>query len=107
MFLFWRCLSILLAQRRKAALFELLFVIGLPFLIMALCKLFRRLPLANFILISETDIIIQPARFEILEEFGCDPAIYSYVGYIIYYGPVLLPSLGCAILAREFSHVPW
>ncbi len=50
----------------------------------------------------KTDIIVQPTRFEIDEEFGCGSDIYSYVGYIIQLGPQLISSLGCVILAREF-----
>ncbi len=49
----------------------------------------------------KTVIIVQPTRFEIDEELGCGSDIYSYVGYIIYYGPSVLSSLGCVILARE------
>ncbi len=52
----------------------------------------------------KTDIIVQPTRFEIDQEFGCGADIYSYVGYIIYYGPELVTSLGCVILARESPH---
>jgi len=47
----------------------------------------------------KTDIITQPVRFEILEESGCASTGYSYVGYIISYGPPLITSSGCAILA--------
>ncbi len=56
-------------------------------------------------LIREIDIIVQPFRFEITEELGCDAPIYSFVGYIIQYAPSLVASLGCLILAREFHHV--
>jgi len=68
-------------QRRKAMIYELLLIIGLPFLNMAL------------------SIIIQPTRFDIIEELGCSPTAYSYMGYIIYYAPPFVFSLGCAILA--------
>jgi len=61
--------------------YELLLIIVLPVLIMAL------------------DIIIQPIRFEILEEEGCSYVEYSYVGYIIYYAPAFIASLGSAFLA--------
>jgi len=47
----------------------------------------------------KTDIIIQPTRFNIVEEAGCSATDYSYVGYIIYIGPLFVSSLGCAILA--------
>ncbi len=47
------------------------------------------------------DIITQPTRFAIAEEEGCVSTIYSYVGYILIYGPPFMSSLGCAILARE------
>ncbi|KLO06011.1 STE3-domain-containing protein [Schizopora paradoxa] len=69
------------SQRRKTLIYELLAIIGIPFLVMALF------------------IIIQPIRFQILEEAGCELYDYSFVGYIIIYGPELLPSLGCVVLA--------
>jgi len=72
-------------QRRRIMIYELLLIVGLPVLIMAL------------------SIIVQPMRFGIEEEFGCGPETYSYVGYIIYYGPALVASFGCVILARESS----
>ncbi len=53
----------------------------------------------------ETVIIAQPTRFEIDEESGCAADIYSYVGYIISFGPQFTSSLGCVILARESPHV--
>jgi len=68
-------------QRRKAVIYELLLIIGLPILVMALY------------------IIVQPFRFNIVEEEGCTTTIYSYVGYVLDYGPELITSLGCAILA--------
>jgi len=74
-------------QRRKAMSFELLLIIGLPFLVMAL------------------SIVVQPTRFDIVEELGCASTGYSYVGYIIFYVPTFIPSLGCAILARKSSYV--
>jgi len=68
-------------QRRKALIYELFLIIGLPFFVMALF------------------IIIQPFRFNIVEEEGCAPVDYSYVGYIVLYAPEAVTSLGCAILA--------
>ncbi len=52
----------------------------------------------------KTDIIVQPTRFEIDEEDGCAPDVYSYVGYIIHFVPALIVSLGCVILARKSAH---
>ncbi len=49
----------------------------------------------------KTGIIIQPTRFNIIEEEGCSSTVYSYVGYILIYGPPFVFSLGCAIFARE------
>lgn len=49
-------------------------------------------------------IIIQPIRFQIVEEIGCTQTVYSYVAYIIEYVPNGIASLGCVILARKFSH---
>ncbi len=34
---------------------------------------------------------------------GCAATVYSYVGYIITYGPNVIFSLGCVIFARESS----
>jgi len=51
------------------------------------------------ILVMALDIIVQPIRFEILEEEGCSYVEYSYVGYIIYYAPGFIASLGSALLA--------
>ncbi|KLO09461.1 fungal pheromone STE3G-protein-coupled receptor [Schizopora paradoxa] len=46
---------------------------------------------------------------KILEDHGCESATFSYVGYIIYDGPPLICSLGCAVLtpitlARFWRH---
>ncbi|KLO07060.1 fungal pheromone STE3G-protein-coupled receptor [Schizopora paradoxa] len=68
-------------QKFKALVLPLLLIIGLPVLTMALL------------------IIVQPLRFQIAEEEGCGPTMYSFVGYIVYYGPGLMTSLGCIILA--------
>jgi len=68
-------------QRRTTMIYELLLIVGLPVLIMALF------------------IIVQPTRFEIVEEEGCAPDVYSYVGYIIGYGSSVISSAMCAILA--------
>jgi len=68
-------------QRRRAVIYELLLIIGLPFLVMAL------------------SIIVQPTRFDISEEEGCTSTVYSYVSYIILYAPLFVSNLGCAILA--------
>ncbi|KLO09460.1 fungal pheromone STE3G-protein-coupled receptor [Schizopora paradoxa] len=67
--------------RRKIMAYELSMIAGLPVVIMALF------------------IIVQPARFAITEEAGCTPVDYSYVTYIIYYGPPILANVVCAILA--------
>ncbi len=85
-------------------IYELLLIVGLPVLIMALCLLFHVPLLTHIIKFVKTDIIVQPTRFEIDEESGCAFDIYSYVGYIIYYAPSAISSLGCVILAREFPH---
>jgi len=53
----------------------------------------------------KTVVIVQPFRFDNVEELGCVFTEYSYVVYIIYYGPSAIVSLGCVILARESSHV--
>ncbi len=52
-------------------------------------------------LIHKLAVVVQPLRFDILEELGCVNTIYSYVGYVVYYGPAAVTSLGCAILARK------
>lgn len=77
-------------------------MIGFPFLAMALSKSCNPIK-SRFIPIREADIIVQPTRFEIVEELGCSYTIYSYIGYLTYFGPQLTPSLGCALLAREYS----
>ncbi len=46
------------------------------------------------------DIIIQPLRFDILEEFGCIPTMSSFVTYILIVGPELLFSAVAAALIR-------
>ncbi|KLO05673.1 fungal pheromone STE3G-protein-coupled receptor [Schizopora paradoxa] len=70
-----------LQRRRPAALIcEILLIVGLPILVMALY------------------IIVQPVRFIIYEEMGCSFAEYSFVGYIIYYAPVLVTNLISAFL---------
>jgi len=68
-------------QRRKTMIYELLLIIGFPFLVMALY------------------IIVQPTRFNIVEEAGCGTTDYSYVAYIVVYGPPFMFSLGSTILA--------
>jgi len=52
-------------------------------------------------------IIIQPARFDLVEEVGCEFTIYSFVGYIIYYGPLVMTSLGCVVLAPLTLRTFW
>jgi len=56
------------------------------------------------LLIMALFIIIQPFRFQINEEVGCNATEFSYVGYIIYYGPSVALSLGCLILAPLTLH---
>ena len=48
-------------------------------------------------------IIVQPFRFEIVEELGCGITAYSYVGYILDFAPELICNIACLILARESS----
>ena len=48
-----------------------------------------------------TGIVVQPLRFNISEEVGCLPTVYSYVGYILKYAPNLVGNVTCLILARE------
>lgn len=55
-----------------------------------------------YVLIVLPVIIVQPFRFEIVEEFGCSDTEFNYVTYI-YYMPQAMPSLACVILARESS----
>ncbi|KLO09459.1 STE3-domain-containing protein [Schizopora paradoxa] len=68
-------------EKRKVVIYELLLIVAFPVLIMAL------------------SVISQPFRFEIIEEEGCTTSVYSYVGYAIHYGPSLISSLACVILA--------
>ncbi|KLO11589.1 fungal pheromone STE3G-protein-coupled receptor [Schizopora paradoxa] len=68
-------------QKRKRVVYELLLVIGFPLLLMGL------------------NVIVQPVRFDIVEEIGCLQTIYSYVGYFIQYVPMFLLCMVCAILA--------
>ncbi|KLO07062.1 hypothetical protein SCHPADRAFT_665907 [Schizopora paradoxa] len=56
-------------------------IVGLPLLIMGL------------------KVIVQPIRFQILEELGCLGTTYSYVAYIIDAAPCLIANLGCIALA--------
>ncbi len=49
----------------------------------------------------KTVIIIQPFRYNILEEEGCVFTGYTYLVYIIYYAPAFIPSLGSVFLFRE------
>jgi len=62
-------------------IYELLPIFGIPFLVMAL------------------SVVVQPSRFVITEEEGCASTAYSYVAYIILYGPLFVSNLGCAVLA--------
>jgi len=68
-------------QRWRVAIYELLLILLLPVMIMAIL------------------IIVQPVRFEIYQEEGCVVPLYSYIAYILYYGPALVLNIGCAILA--------
>ncbi|KLO06015.1 STE3-domain-containing protein [Schizopora paradoxa] len=68
-------------QRRKTMICELLLIIGFPLLLMGLV------------------IIVQPIRFEIVEEVGCTQTGYSYVVYLIIYMPSILLNLPCVIVA--------
>lgn len=49
-------------------------------------------------------VIVQPFRFEILEEAGCADAFYSYVAYVVGYTPRVMSSFGCVVLARKSFH---
>lgn len=89
-----------------AMIYDLLLIIGLPFLTMALCKPYND-PSSYLVLILKKVIIIQPIRFEILEEEGCDYVAYSYVGLIVEFAPSVLPSFASAILARKSSFFPY
>ncbi|KLO07064.1 STE3-domain-containing protein [Schizopora paradoxa] len=68
-------------QKRRALIVHICMIVGFPLLTMGL------------------SVIVQPVRFEINEESGCTGTSYSYVGYIIDYVPILVPSLGCVVLA--------
>ncbi|KLO06018.1 STE3-domain-containing protein [Schizopora paradoxa] len=68
-------------KKRIGLIIELTLIIGIPVLVMALF------------------IIVQPFRFNIVEEEGCVFVEFTYVTYIIYYGPSLVASLGSALLA--------
>ncbi|KLO07065.1 fungal pheromone STE3G-protein-coupled receptor [Schizopora paradoxa] len=68
-------------QKRRAIIWQLSVIIGLPLLMMGL------------------SVLVQTIRFEIIEELGCRGTSYSYVGYIIDYVPGLIVSLGCVTLA--------
>ncbi|KLO09467.1 STE3-domain-containing protein [Schizopora paradoxa] len=76
-------------QRRKSMIYELLLILGLPVLVMALF------------------IVVQPLRFQIFEELGCDFSTYSYVGYIIQTAPQISASVGCVILAPLTLRTFW
>ncbi|KLO14127.1 fungal pheromone STE3G-protein-coupled receptor [Schizopora paradoxa] len=52
-------------QRRRVLLFDLLLTIGLPICVMGSC------------------IVVQPYRFEIIEEIGCQSAEFNYVTFAI------------------------
>ncbi|KLO05873.1 STE3-domain-containing protein [Schizopora paradoxa] len=66
-------------QKRKTIAIELLVILVLPILLIAL--------------------IVQPIRFQIMEEIGCVQVVYSYVAYITTYLPTILLGLPCLILA--------
>ncbi|KLO09465.1 hypothetical protein SCHPADRAFT_565461 [Schizopora paradoxa] len=70
---------------RWTLLFEAFFVIGYPLIIMAL------------------QVIIQPVRFAIFEELGCIFQVYSYLSYLIYIGPYIVPSLCSVFLALRIT----
>ncbi|KAG8685694.1 hypothetical protein FRC08_012966 [Ceratobasidium sp. 394] len=79
------------ADKRRRMIFELLMTVGLPCIGMAL------------------HYIVQGHRFDILEDFGCNPATYVSVAalFIVYLPPIVL-SLGTLIYAgialRWFVH---
>lgn len=82
---------------------DLSITLGLPVIIMALCKSVKAL---NNGLLSwrwKLGIIVQPYRFEIDEEQGCTTTSFSFVTYLIYYAPQLVLNLIAAVLARKQS----
>jgi len=69
-----------IVESRRSVILSMGLMLGLPLLILALY------------------IIIQPFRFEILEEIGCVPTMYSFVSYILFNGPELFFSAIAAAL---------
>ncbi|KAG9097622.1 hypothetical protein FRC06_007359 [Ceratobasidium sp. 370] len=79
------------ADKRRRMIFELLMTVGLPCIAMAL------------------HYVVQGHRFDILEDFGCNPTTYvSVAGLFIVYLPPIVLSLGTLIYAgialRWFVH---
>jgi len=71
------------SEKRKALLIDLSLTVGVPFVVMALY------------------VVIQPVRFYIIEEVGCQNVEFSYLTYVIIYLPELSFALASACLA------PW
>ncbi|KAG8740711.1 hypothetical protein FRC10_003961 [Ceratobasidium sp. 414] len=95
------------ADKRRRMVFELLMTVGLPLIFMALRK--PSLSLASTLAHDPTDYVVQGHRFDILEDFGCNPTTYVSVAalFIVYFPPIVL-SLGTLIYAgialRWFVH---
>ncbi|KLO14122.1 STE3-domain-containing protein [Schizopora paradoxa] len=63
------------AQRRNTIIYDLALTLGVPIVVMALW------------------IVVQPHRFEIREEIGCQSIADSYAAYVIFYVPQIAFSL--------------
>ncbi|KLO18433.1 fungal pheromone STE3G-protein-coupled receptor [Schizopora paradoxa] len=69
------------SQKRRALLFDLAITVGIPVFVIVLW------------------IVVQPYRFDIIEEIGCQPVAHNYVAYIILYVPQFVLVLIAAVLS--------
>lgn len=83
-------------QKRKMVIGDLCIAVGIPILIMILRTPLKQLfsgRLRTNICIS--DVVVQPHRFDILEDIGCYPAVYNTLpAYFLYFmWPALLGAI--------------
>ena len=73
---------------------DLCISLGIPVLVMILraCYVFFQLLSHLLITLSPLDFIVQPHRYDILEDIGCQPATYNTLPayFLVFMWPILL-----------------
>lgn len=100
-------------QKRRAIYEDLAIAVGLPILVLIL-RMWSHYESFTAIWILPLDIIVQPHRFDIIEEYGCSIATYNTLPsyFLFYMWPVLLGSISFGFSSAFFlcystGRTPW